>query len=156
MSKKATLCYCIKGDEVLLGMKKKGFGSGKPNGSGGKVKKGELPINAAVRELKEEFNMDAQEKDLKQVAFINFSFEGDLAFECYVFITRCWEGEPGETEEMCPKWYPISNLPFHQMWTGDKEWMPLIFDNKTIEASVDFDSTGTIVNKFEYKFAQFS
>lgn len=37
----ATLCYLLKDDQVLLAMKKRGFGEGKWNGPGGKVEKGE-------------------------------------------------------------------------------------------------------------------
>jgi hypothetical protein len=31
-----TLCFCLKNDLVLLAMKKRGFGTGKWNGYGGK------------------------------------------------------------------------------------------------------------------------
>ena len=36
-----TLCFLIRGDEVLLGMKKRSFGAGKWNGIGGRFSKGE-------------------------------------------------------------------------------------------------------------------
>ena len=36
--KKTTLCFLLKNDEVLLAMKKRGFGVGKWNGVGGKLK----------------------------------------------------------------------------------------------------------------------
>lgn len=40
--------------EILLGMKKRGFGVGKWNGFGGKVSEGETIFQGALRELKEE------------------------------------------------------------------------------------------------------
>ena len=51
--KQATLCPLIKDDQILLAMKKRGFGVGKWNGVGGKVEKGEEIIDAAIREIKE-------------------------------------------------------------------------------------------------------
>ncbi len=45
-----TLVYILKGDEILLGLKKRGFGTGKWNGFGGKVKLDEETIlDGAIR-----------------------------------------------------------------------------------------------------------
>ncbi len=45
-----TLVYILKDDQILLGMKKRGFGVGKWNGFGGKVKLGEESIlDGAIR-----------------------------------------------------------------------------------------------------------
>ena len=38
-------------------MKKRGFGSGKYNGIGGKIEKGEIPDEAMIRETKEEIKV---------------------------------------------------------------------------------------------------
>jgi 8-oxo-dGTP pyrophosphatase MutT (NUDIX family) len=101
--KKVTLCYCVRNKEVLLGMKRCGFGVGKWNGYGGKVKDGESPKQAAIRELGEESGLVADQKDLKQCSLIRFYFEQDFAFECYVYLISNWTGEPIETKEMSPK-----------------------------------------------------
>src|SRR5215472_3354734 len=53
-------CLCLvrrqttRGPEVLLGLKKTGFGAGKWVGLGGHVEPGEKPVAAAVREVEEE------------------------------------------------------------------------------------------------------
>ena len=44
--------FAKKKDKVLLAMKKRGFGAGKWNGVGGKVKDGETIKQAAIRERK--------------------------------------------------------------------------------------------------------
>ncbi len=152
LMKKATITFCVKDDQVLLAMKKISFGSGKLNGYGGKIELNETPVNAAVRELREESGLIADPKDLRQVALINFYFAGEAIFECYIFITNKWTGEAIETEEMSlPKYYPISNLPFDQMWAADTKWIPLILNGETIAADIDFSKDGKVVNRFEYK-----
>ncbi len=47
------LVFILRGDEVLLAMKKRGLGTGKWNGPGGKVKGKETPEEAAIRETEE-------------------------------------------------------------------------------------------------------
>lgn len=154
--KKSTLCFCIKDDQVLLAMKKRGFGAGKWNGYGGKVQEKESPIMAAVRELEEESGLVAEKKNLKQVALVHFHFEGNLLFECYVYLTRTWQREPIETEEMRPQWYRITNLPFEEMWVADTQWIPLILTGETIEAEINFNADGTVVKQFSYKPTEFN
>lgn len=154
--KKSTLCFCITGDQVLLAMKKRGFGSGKWNGYGGKVQEGENPTAAAVRELEEESGLVADDKDLQQVALVRFYFDSSPVFECHVFLTREWQKEPIETEEMRPKWYPISQLPFEEMWAADSKWIPLILAGEKIEAEVNFNADGSVVKEFSYQSAEFN
>jgi hypothetical protein len=48
---------------VLLGLKQRGFGTGKWNGFGGKVEKGEEIRDAAVREMKEEAGIESDTVD---------------------------------------------------------------------------------------------
>lgn len=149
--KQSTLCFCIKDDYVLLAMKKRGFGAGKWNGYGGKVQAGETPRAATIRELQEESGLVVADKDLQQVALINFYFDGNPVFECYVFVTTAWQGEPVETEEMKPQWYSVANLPFEEMWAADVKWIPLILNGETIEAEVNFNADGSVVNAFSYE-----
>lgn len=68
-----TLCIVYKYPEMLLGMKKRGFGAGKWNGFGGKNKKGENIEKAAKRELEEGSGLVARE--MEKVGVINFEFE---------------------------------------------------------------------------------
>lgn len=47
-----TLIIVVNNDEVLLGLKKRGFGLGKWNGFGGKVEIGETITDSAIRYMK--------------------------------------------------------------------------------------------------------
>ncbi len=70
----ANLCYLLVGNRILLGLKKRGFGENRWNGYGGKAEIGETPEQAVIREVKEEMNVDIDEKHLEKVAVIDFFF----------------------------------------------------------------------------------
>lgn len=148
-----TLCYCLKDDQVLLAMKKRGFGMGKWNGYGGKVNvaAGETIPAGAVRELKEESGLDVEEKNLEHVATVRFYFAGDPFTECTVYICRTWKGEPIETEEMRPQWFATNALPFSEMWAADTDWLPKVLKGEKVEADIYFNKEGNVVEKIEYK-----
>ena len=67
-----TLVFCIRHNletnnkEVMLGMKKRGFGQGKYNGFGGKLEPNETVEEAAVRELEEESGVITEVNSLKK------------------------------------------------------------------------------------------
>ncbi len=142
-----TLCFCIKDNTVLLAMKKRGFGVGKWNGYGGKVKQGETPRTAIVRELKEESGLSIDSAHLYQSALVHFYFDEVHVFDCFVYLVHEWRGEPIETEEMRPQWYDIMQLPFSTMWAADREWVPRVLAGEKIEVSVYFNGTGTKVKQ---------
>ncbi|OGG69860.1 hypothetical protein A3I99_03210 [Candidatus Kaiserbacteria bacterium RIFCSPLOWO2_02_FULL_45_11b] len=144
-----TLCLCTRNDELLLAVKKTGFGAGKLNGAGGKIKSGESTRDAAVRELSEEFGLTANSNDLAEVALLHFYFGGELRVICTVFTLNKWQGEPTETEEMGSfTWNKFSNLPFNQMWVGDPYWMPAVLNSEQIEARVYFNEEGSTLEEF--------
>ncbi|MBI2326098.1 8-oxo-dGTP diphosphatase [Candidatus Collierbacteria bacterium] len=145
--RQATILLLIRGDEVLLAMKKRGFGVGKWNGVGGKSNPGEDVMNAAVREAEEEINVKAT--DLIQVAELNFYFplvpiDKNWNQQVLVYKTDKWTGEPTETEEMKPQWFKISEIPYIEMWPDDVLWMPKVFGGSFVRASFMFDENQEI------------
>jgi len=70
----ATLCLLLRNNEILLAMKKRGFGAGRWNGIGGKPEKGESIEEAAIRELKEEIDVVVSLGDLESVGEMDFYF----------------------------------------------------------------------------------
>ncbi|XP_053973701.1 oxidized purine nucleoside triphosphate hydrolase-like isoform X1 [Hylaeus anthracinus] len=123
MRKIYSLVFVRKTTEILLGLKKRGFGEGKWNGFGGKVEAGETILQGAIRELKEECGLSV--KDLKKIGLLEFEFEGnEILLEVHVFETYQYHGKVIESEEMQPKWYSLKDIPFKQMWLDDKYWFP--------------------------------
>lgn len=137
-----TLCMVTTEDEVLLGMKKRGFGEGRWNGFGGKVEAGETIEEAALREVSEEVSLVPTEMD--RVGVLEFAFESDpVVLEVHVFAVTAYEGEPVETEEMRPEWFVWNEVPFSQMWKDDEYWFPYLRAGKKFKGRFLFDKPAT-------------
>ena len=138
MKKLMTLCIIHKDSKVLLGMKKRGFGKGRWNGFGGKVKESETIEEGVERELYEEAGIKT--KNICQLGFLEFSFENsEDILEVHIFRTEEFQDEIQETEEMKPEWFLENEIPFEKMWPGDKFWMPLFLKNKKFKGEIFFD-----------------
>ena len=143
----ATLVFLVRGNEILLGYKKRGFAQGKLNGFGGKIENRETIESAAARELREECGVVVLPADLKSVAHLDFYFPARPEWNqvVHVFIAERWDGEPVETDEMRPAWFRIDAIPFNQMWADDQHWLPLVLQGKRVQAAFTFkDDNETI------------
>lgn len=142
-----TVCFLRKGGKILLGMKKRGFGMGKWNGFGGKVEVGETIEEAAKREVLEEISVSVFE--IEKFAQIDFTFEEkEEILEVHFFEAKEWTGEPEESEEMRPEWFPFDKIPYKKMWADDKYWFPLYIAGKKFEGNFHFNKNDEVL---EYK-----
>src|SRR5262249_33629525 len=107
MRKHVTILFLRRGDEVLLAMKKRGFGAGKWNGVGGKADEGETIEQTAVRKCQEKIGV--RPKKLTKLGTIDFydQTEPDFNHFAHVYAATEWDGEPAETEEMQPQWFKV-------------------------------------------------
>lgn len=145
MSKKLlTLVIIHKNDQVLLGMKKRGFGVGKWNGFGGKVDAGETIEEAAKRELFEEAGVTAN--SLEKLGVLDFSWQAKPTeiLEVNIFKAADFSGDPVEGEEMKPQWFHVNEIPFEKMWPNDKYFYPLFLENKKFTGKFVFDEHNNI------------
>jgi len=133
MKRVVTILFLRRESEVLLAMKKRGFGEGKWNGVGGKVEGGETVTAGAIRECQEEIGVTP--KNPKLVGRLTFYDEADPEFchDTHIFIATEWEGEPHETEEMRPQWFKETDIPYDNMWVDDHLWMPLLLQDKLFQ-----------------------
>ncbi len=139
----ATLCYLIKGSEVLLSVKTKNIGKGCWNGYGGGIEPGETPEKAALRELKEEVGVIASPDCLEKVAVVDFcnTKSDGSSFNCkvHVYLVSQWMGEPRMSDEMInPTWFDKEHLPLDEMLLADREWLPLVLSGKKIKAAAQY------------------
>ncbi|MFA6459237.1 MAG: NUDIX domain-containing protein [Candidatus Paceibacterota bacterium] len=144
-----TLCICLRDKQILLGIKKRGPGTGKWNAYGGHVEAGEEEKAAAVRELEDECGLRADVADLRKVALIQFDFGLIPAFMCHVYMLRKWQGETRETEEMgTHTWFPLSAIPYTGMWAADKYWLSMVLYGATFRAHIMYSVDGSDVISF--------
>jgi 8-oxo-dGTP diphosphatase len=149
-----TLCLLVRGNppaEILLGLKKAGFGAGKYNGFGGKVEAGETVERAAVREVEEEVGLIVSEEDLQPAGCLTFLFPSCPSWNrlTHVFLVSAWEGEPTESVEMRPIWFAVDDIPFEHMWQGDVHWIPRILAGERIRGCVTFGEDNETVAVWE-------
>lgn len=138
-----TLCMIVQNGHILLGMKKRGFGAGRWNGFGGKVQPDESIESAAIREVREEAGIEVASLDKHGV--IDFSFDYQpLRITAHIFRAAEFSGEPRESEEMAPEWFPIDAIPYDAMWKSDTIWLPRLLEGKRFSGSLRF-SEGDIV-----------
>lgn len=143
--KEMTVLFLKRDSEVLLAMKKRGFGAGRWNGVGGKVENGETVEEAVRRECLEEI----------EVAVLGFHKVAELTFDelhtgkregitAHVFLGDTWEGEPVETEEMAPRWFPIDRIPLEEMWSDDVYWLPDVLNGRLLKGEFELDENDQV------------
>ena len=140
-----TLLFLIKDDQILLALKKRGFGSGKYNGIGGKIEAKETIEQAMLRETKEEINVIPEKYvEAAKIVFNEYFNNQPTIIEMHVFVTEKWTNDPIESEEMRPKWFKLSNIPYDKMWPDDRLWLPLVLDGNKIIAKFKLNENDKI------------
>ncbi len=143
--KTTTLLLLLRDDEILLAMKKRGFGSGRWNGVGGKIEGDETIEQALIRECQEEIGVTPVE--YQPVAVHDFQFpDGTSDMQVHTYLCQKWEGEPVESEEMAPRWFKISDIPYDDMWQDDIHWLPLVLEGKCLHTQFTFDENEKLVD----------
>lgn len=145
----ATLLFLIKKGnggvvDICLAMKKRGFGKGRYNGTGGKVEDSETIEDAVRREAKEEIGVLVG--GITKRGELSFTFPHEPSFDqlVHVYTTEDWKGEPNETEEMNPSWLSTSNIPYDAMWPDDIFWLPQVLEGKNVRGRFVFGEGDTV------------
>lgn len=136
-SEKAVLCFIIEKTRILLIRKKRGLGAGKINAPGGRIEEGETPLEAAVRETREEVGLTPG--NLIKMGELNFIFTNGYSLFCTVFITHTHTGTPIETDEAIPMWVEQKAIPYDEMWGDDHYWLPMILKGQCFEGFFTFE-----------------
>jgi 8-oxo-dGTP diphosphatase len=135
--------------EVLLGLKKTGFGAGKWVGIGGHIEDGEKPEMAAVREVMEETSLAVPADALQHMARIEFLFPARPSWDqtADVYVTWVFEGEAADSDEVSPRWFGESELPLGLMWDDAKYWLPAVLAGQHVDVTVTFaDDCATVAS----------
>ena len=144
---RATLCFVIEGERVLLIRKKRGLGAGKINGPGGKLHRGETAIQCAARETEEELRI--RPLGLETGGRLLFQFTDGYSIDVTVFRARGYEGTPTETDEATPLWSTFDEVPYAEMWKDDELWLPPFLEGRTFQGRFIFDGDEMVDHHLE-------
>lgn len=148
MDKTCTLLFLRRDDEVLLAMKKRGFGSNRWNGIGGKIDPGETEEQALIRECQEE--IEVTPTAFEKVAYHDFVMDNDSDqpwhMHVHTYVATAWDGEPAETEEMAPQWFKLADIPYDQMWQDDIYWLPAVLAGQPLKTRFVFDTNEQMIS----------
>jgi len=132
-----TLCFILRGDEILLIRKKRGLGAGKIVGPGGRLEPGESVLECAVRETIEEVGVVPEDPRLR--GELRFQFCDGYSVHVHVFTSAGFAGEVCESPEALPLWTPQDAIPYGEMWEDDRIWIPWMLDGFAFEGRFVFD-----------------
>ena len=125
------ICYLIKDVKVLMlfrNKKKVDLNKNKWIGVGGHIEKGETPLDAIIREVKEETTLSIKHCQIR--AKITFFFHDDVEVMT-VFTSEEFTGEVDyNCSEGTLKWIPLKELFSIPLWEGDKLFIEPILNER--------------------------
>ena len=145
---RATLMLIVTGGRILLIRKKRGLGAGKFNGPGGRIEPGETPLQAIVREVREEIVVTPT--GISRAGELAFQFIDGYSLHATVFTASGLVGEPRETDEALPLWFPVDAIPYHGMWSDDRVWMPAALAGRPFTGRFLFDGDQMMGGEMEF------
>ena len=106
-------------NEILLSKRpKKKHLSGFWEFPGGKVEEGETPEKALIREVKEELNIDINNKCIAPLSFSEFDYN-NFQLLLLLYICRRWDGVPMSMENNKLEWVKPNMLRDYKMPPAD-------------------------------------
>ncbi len=133
----ATLLFVVCDSQILLIRKKRGLGAGKINGPGGRLEPGERPLEAAIREAREEVCVEPL--GVSHRGELSFQFVDGYGLHVHVFSATGCQGHAQETDEAIPLWTPLDRIPYSEMWADDAIWLPKMLRGEAFFGRFVFD-----------------
>ena len=120
---------------------------------GGKVEVGETVRQAAVREVNEEVALKLVENSLSHVGDLTYLFPTKPAWNqrSSVFLASHPGGDPVESDELAPEWFPVEALPLEEMWDDASYWLRRAIGGTFVRATFVFNPDLKTVASTDYR-----
>jgi len=142
--------YLIKDNDVLLGTRTRvsnDLGHLIVAGIGGGVEEGESLEEALKREILEEIEVEVTE--CRKVGCVTNLSPHRPAWNMTVaiYLVTRFEGEPKQTVDIDPHWYPQNKLPLDRMWSDNQITAQLVLAGRRISGTFLYGADGQIVEQ---------
>jgi 8-oxo-dGTP pyrophosphatase MutT (NUDIX family) len=152
-----TNVFLRRGDEILLAMKKRGHGEGHWNGAGGKPDPGETIEQTMVREAQEEIGVTPLRYEKIAEYTIYQRYKGEPCENIgHLYFCTGWDGEPTESDEMAPRWFTLSDIPYDHMWPDVVYAFPRLLAGTKVRATFRYDDANQLISHEITEVADFS
>jgi 8-oxo-dGTP diphosphatase len=130
--------------QVLLGLKRTGFGAGRVVALGGKIDGAETEVEAVVREIAEESGIHLLPAELREAGRISWSFPAHPAWNMVATLFTADAGDRSAVagEEIEPRWYAVGGIPWQEMWKDAPSWVPAVIGGRRIDARIVMSGDG--------------
>ena len=135
-----------KGDKILLAKKKNDTEAGYWNGYGGIIEEGESVEESLIREIREKAGVLALLNEKRGILNIELN-DSDEDIELHIFEVLDFEGEPSESEEMLPKWFHFSEIPFEGMPPNDLHWLAFFLNGRDFKGRLVLGPNNELLEK---------
>lgn len=124
-------CYIVRDKKVLMlfrNKKKVDINKNKWIGVGGHIERGETPVDAVIREVKEETNYNLIDFQKKAIIIFNFGNEVEVM---HLFVATKISGCIRRyCDEGTLQWFTFDELKDIPMWEGDRLFIPKVLNDE--------------------------
>ncbi len=143
----SSCCYLIENHRWLMlyrGIKPQDVNAGKWIGVGGKLEAGETMRECALREIKEETGLCAE--DLRFCGTIWFFYEGAETEKIWLYTGTKFSGTLKDCDEGMLAWIPEEELFSLPLWEGDRIFLKKLMepDMGIFSLELHYDRNGTL------------
>lgn len=143
-----TQCYLIQNDQWLMLLRNKkinDLNEGKWIGVGGKMEKGESPLDCIQREILEETGLIAEDLELRGI--IDFYYDTKPSEKIYTYTCHNFTGTLHDCKEGTLQWISQKEILNRSLWEGDRIFLKKLLDenSKFFYLILRYDDTGNLL-----------